>query len=627
MIFGVHERGAGSSVDAELMHSAVLAFLPKGGQVHKYVDEKIGFCYCAPFESIRYKALKPVAIDEGRLSAVFTGQIYNIKELRNDIDGKKDYENITFLLLALYEKFGIDFLAKMNGKFAVGIWDNVQQRLVIVRDHLGVEPVYYYADEKRVAFSSSISPIFRYTRMDGTLNHQAIGKFLLFNYNPGMETFFHHIYKLRPGHALIVGKNEIKTHRFWKVPFENVMNDNENEISESLPDKIRNAVKVRIDHNPDPGIFLSGGMDSSTVLSLTKESSNSPLNTYSYRCVGESFDESHYARNMSRYTGSCHHEIEYTASDVLLMPEVTRQMNEPFCDAGINIATYILGKEANQKVSSVLTGDGGDELFAGHPVYEADKIAGFVDIFPKVIVSPLVWLMTNLPDSDKKKNLTVKIKRFSENYTLPKELLSHRWRIYYNLMELEDFLAPSFLRELNVQELFKDIFSYSSESNTNDPIRRSIYCDYQTVVDFYLRRNDLIRKFQIETHFPLLDYQLVEYCASIPTRLKINGWFDTKYIFKKSMEKILPREIVHRKDKLGHSIPLKNWIREKKEVRDFVLDYLTETTVHNRGFFHYSYVKKLIDEHMRKERNNSHRIWGLAVLEMWLREHYDPPPS
>ena len=146
MIFGVHERDAGSYVDAELIHGAVHASLPKGSLVHKYVNEKIGFCYCPPFDSIRYKALKPVAVDKGRLSAVFTGQIYNIKELMNDIDGKKDHENITFLLLALYEKFGIDFLTKMNGKFAAGIWDNVQQRLVIALDHLGVKPVYYYID-------------------------------------------------------------------------------------------------------------------------------------------------------------------------------------------------------------------------------------------------------------------------------------------------------------------------------------------------------------------------------------------------------------------------------------------------------------------------------------------------
>ena len=623
MIFGVHERDAGSYVDAELIHGAVHASLPKGSLVHKYVNEKIGFCYCPPFDSIRYKALKPVAVDKGRLSAVFTGQIYNIKELMNDIDGKKDHENITFLLLALYEKFGIDFLTKMNGKFAAGIWDNVQQRLVIARDHLGVEPVYYYIDEKRVVFSSSISPIFRYTKMDRTLNHQAIGKFLLFNYNPGMETFFHHISKLRPGHALLVGKNEIKPHCFWKVPLERVLNDSENEISETLFDKIRNAVKARIVHNQNPGIFLSGGMDSSTVLSLAKESSNSPLNTYCYRCRGESFDESLYARIMATHTGSIHHEIEYTASDVMLMPEITRGMNEPFCDAGINIATYILGKEAKQKVSSVLTGDGGDELFAGHPVYEADKVAGFVDKFPRIVVAPIFRFMSSIPDSDKKKNLMVKIKRFSENYTLPKELLSHRWRIYYNLTELVDFLTSSFSSELNMQDLFKDILSYSSEVNTNDPIQRSIYCDYQTVVDFYLRRNELIRKFQIETHFPLLDYQLVEYCASIPTRLKINGWFNTKYIFKKAMEKKLPRDIVYRKDKLGHSIPLKNWMRDNEEVKNFILDYISEQTIRKRDIFQYKYINQLVEDHLHKKRNNSHRIWGLTVLEMWLQEHFD----
>jgi asparagine synthase (glutamine-hydrolysing) len=623
MIIGVHERETGSYVDAELIHGAVLASLPKGSQVQKYVNEKIGFCYSPPFDSIVYKALKPVEVDGGRFSAVFTGQIYNIKELMNDIDGNKDHENITFLLLALYEKFGIDFLKKVNGKFSVGIWDNAQQRLVIARDHLGVEPLYYYVDENRVAFSSSISPIFRYTKIDRTLNHQAIGKFLLFNYNPGMETFFHHIYKLRPGHALIVGKDAIKTHCFWKVSFEKVLNDSEEEISEVLPDKIRNAIKARIDYNKDPGIFLSGGMDSSTVLSLTKESSNSPLNTYSYLCRGESFDESQYARIMSKYTESCHHEIEYTARDVMLMPEITREMNEPFCDVGINIATYILGKVASDRVSCVFTGDGGDELFGGHPVYEADKIANIVDKIPGILKDPMIRFFISLPDSDQKKNMTVKLKRFSESIGLPSELLSHRWRIYYSLDQLKQLLTHNISCNIIIDELFEDILQFDRETNCPDMLSKSLHCDYQTLMDFYLRRNDLNKKFNIETHFPLLDHNLVEYCASIPSKMKINGWFDTKFILKIAMEKILPNNIVHRKDKLGHSIPLKNWMREIKEIRDFITDYLSESTVNKRGFFQYSYIHKLLEEHFEKKRNNSHRLWGLAVLEMWLQERFD----
>jgi asparagine synthase (glutamine-hydrolysing) len=631
MIFGVYERCTGGRVDAERIQCFPSASLSTDGLVQTYVDENIGFWYCPPFEAEKYKALRPVANEDGGLAAVFTGQIYNVKELMGYAGQSGlfvDGSNVTFLLLDLYKKLGIDFLTNVNGKFAVGIWDKAQQRLILARDHMGIEPVYYYIDEKRLVFSSSIDPIFRYTKMNRNLNHQAIGKFLLFNYNPGMESLFSNINKLRPAHALIVGKKDMKVHRYWKLSFDNAMHDKEEEISETLTQKLRTAVKDRIDIHQNLGIFLSGGMDSSTVLTLAKESLPVPPETYSYRCRSESFDESKYARMMARHTGASHHEIEYTPADVLLMPEVAREMCEPFCDVGINIATYLLGREANRNVSLVMTGDGGDELFAGHPVYEADKVAGLVEKFPGTFVKPIIGLMSLLPDSDQKKNITVKIKRFCENFTLPRELLSHRWRIYYHLDQIGDLLTDSFSSSLEIQNLFKDIFTYSSEiKGINDPLSRSIYSDYQTVVDFYLRRNDLIRKFQIDMHYPLLDYRLVEYCASIPSRMKINGWFDTKYIFKKSMEKILPREIVHRKDKLGHSIPLKNWIRDKKEVRDFVLDYLSETSVRNRGFFRYPYVKKLVDDHMKKKRNNSHRIWGLAVLEMWLREHYDRPIS
>jgi asparagine synthase (glutamine-hydrolysing) len=362
-------------------------------------------------------------------------------------------------------------------------------------------------------------------------------------------------------------------------------------------------------------------MDSSTVVALAKEATDISLNTFSYRCAGESFDESHYARLMAKNTGAIHHEVEYSAHDVLSMTEIVREMNEPFCNVGINIATYILGKEATQKVSYVLTGDGGDELFGGHPVYEADKIARFADALPNILKKPFIGLSTLLPDSDKKKNFVVKIKRFSENLGLPVELLSHRWRIYYNSNELSQLLTTSFADGLNGVSLYEDILQFNNEADGPDLLSRILYSDYQTEVDFYLRRNDLNRRFCLETHFPLLDYRLVEYCAAIPSHMKIKGWFDTKYIFKKAMEKVLPHSIVYRKDKLGHSIPLKNWIRDNNEVRQFILDFISEDAIQKRGFFTYSYVHKLIKDHMAKRRNNSHRLWALAVLEMWLREH------
>jgi asparagine synthase (glutamine-hydrolysing) len=256
-------------------------------------------------------------------------------------------------------------------------------------------------------------------------------------------------------------------------------------------------------------------------------------------------------------------------------------------------------------------------------VYEADKVSQFVEKVPGIFRDPFFGLLSLLPDSDKKKNITVKLKRFSENVALPPTLFSHRWRTYYNGEGLKGLLTDHLIDYLKIDDLYGDILQFNLEADGPDILSRSLYSDYQTVVDFYFRRNDLNRVFQFRTHFPLLDYRLVEYCATIPSTLKINGWFDTKYILKKALEKVLPHTSVYRTDKLGHSIPLKNWMRDNREVKDFILDYISEETVRKRGFFRGTEINKMIREHMEKKRNNSHRLWSLAVLEMWLQEHYD----
>ena len=626
MIYGVFERKNGQGVNPGLLQDAVTSTYSAIKQCKIYTDDCIGFSYFDPFETTGYKALNPVSQDGKNLAVVFSGKIYNYNELINDLcteDIPHDNKNAAYLVLELYKQYGIEFVKKINGKFAFAIWDKTRHHLILVRDRMGIEPLYYYVDDKRLVFSSSIHSILKYPEINKELNLSAIGKFLLFNYNLGLQSFFNGITKLRPAHYLTVESNNIKTNRYWSLSFSGILQGSESEISEELLGNLRDAVDIRLDSHDSPGVFLSGGMDSSTVLALLNEKINKPLQTFSYRCKSDSFDESYYARLMAKSADSTHSETEYTIQDVLLMPEIVKWMDEPFCDIGINIATYILGKEANQKVSCVFTGDGGDELFGGHPVYEADKIADYIDCIPDVLKNPFIRLCSFLPDADKKKNMIVKIKRFSESLCHNKELLTHRWRIYYSEDELRKLVNSDISSMMKELDFFEDIFLYNTEADGKDLLSRALYSDYQTVMDFYLRRNDLNRMFNLETRYPLLDHRLVEYCARIPSSLKIKGWFDTKYIFKKSMEKVLPHEIVFRKDKLGHSIPLKNWLRDEKQVREFLMDYVSGNTIRKRGIFNPDYVSCLISDHMSKKRNNSHRLWGLAVLEMWLREHYD----
>jgi asparagine synthase (glutamine-hydrolysing) len=298
-------------------------------------------------------------------------------------------------------------------------------------------------------------------------------------------------------------------------------------------------------------------------------------------------------------------------------------MDEPFCDLGIEIATYLLGQAAQGCVSYVFSGEGGDELFGGHPVYTADKLAAIVDRLPRAIVNPLVRTLQKIPDNDQKKNVQVMLKRFAYSLSFPPELLSHRWRIYYTPRELQELCTGDYLAACDMQRLFEGLLEYHREADGRDQLSRSLYSDYHTLVGFYLRRLSLLRAFAIESRLPLLDYRLVEYAAKIPSRLKIRGLSETKYIYKKSLATVLPREILYDRPKLGHSVPMKNWLRDSPEVGELLAGVLSDKSCKDRGFFRPGFVQRMLAEHRRKTHNHSHRLWGLLVLELWLRAWYD----
>ena len=621
MIFGV--------VDTErrtINREAFTAAAGNGSELRAiYPETSIALAYTPVYRTAAYRMLAPVSSDEGDIAVVFSGQIYNREELiALTNSGNGGAENLAVLIMKLYQALGESFVEKLNGKFAFAISDRRNNSVLLGRDRFGVEPLYYYHSQGLLVFASAIAPVVGYLKQHMEVHFPALCKFLLFGYNPGLDSFFKGIRKLRPGHLLKVGgATSDKLVRYWGLTFDAGNGRDEASIAEELRSRLQTAVSLRTTPGEPAGMFVSGGMDSSSVLGLAAGLSEVPPVCYSYRCRGESFDESPHARLMAKSVGSDHSVIEYSPEDVLSMLDVVVAMDEPFCDVGINIATYLLGQAAGGSASYVLTGDGGDELFGGHPVYEADKLARFIDPVPGVLKKPLLKMAGMLPDSDQKKNLTVKLKRFAESLAYPADLLSHRWRIYYQPYEIEALLTDDARTMVASEDLYADIRGYNREAEGMGHLNRSLYSDYHTVVDFYLRRNDINRRIGLETRYPMLDHELVEYCATIPEQLKIRGWFDTKYILKKAMEPVLPREIVYREDKLGHSIPLKNWMRDNPRVREFVLDYLSPSVVRRRGFFSTEYINELVRQHMDKRRNNSHRLWTLAVLEMWYQKVID----
>lgn len=624
MIFGVLERIRERHVNSDALRQIAQTATTRLNDGMLLVNENFGCFYQQTFKHPFYQNVRPAATEDNSLVVVFDGKIYNADELKESLEPnlkKWVTANPATLILCLYRQFELKFIGNLNGKFAFSIWDSQRNRLVLVRDRMGIEPLYYYIDRERIIFGSHIEQILQYPGVKRELNYQALYQFLLFNYNPGLHTFFEQVHKLRPAHLLVLRNGDLDFRRYWTLSFANMIPRDEKEVTEKLLELIRSAVQLRLDPGVELGTFLSGGMDSSTITAISSEFLDRPLHTFSYRCKSDSFDESYYAQFMANHYHTRHHETEYRVDDVLEMEELVEYQDEPFCDIGINIATYILGREASAKVPYIFTGDGGDELFAGHPVYEADKMAAVVDPIPGILKAPVLAAARLLPDSDKKKNFVVKAKRFATSVAFPKELLSHRWRIYYDFKEIKKLVSNNTYQALNGYHPYEDILQFNKEADGPDFLSRSLYSDYQTVVGFYLRRMNLNNRFHLEPRYPLLDHRLIEYCATLPSELKYKGWSDTKYIFKKTMTGVLPDEIVFRKDKLGHSIPLKNWIRDNQKIKQFVLDFISEEAVRKRGLFNYKFVDKIVKQHLSKTRNNSHRIWALAVLEMWLRKH------
>jgi asparagine synthase (glutamine-hydrolysing) len=316
-----------------------------------------------------------------------------------------------------------------------------------------------------------------------------------------------------------------------------------------------------------------------------------------------------------------HHEIPYEPRDVQRIEQMAAHADEPFSDIGIEVASDLLAGKASQDVDYVLTGDGGDELFAGHPVYLADRMAGRFDKLPRFLQRQITRICQYLPDTEQKKSFMVKAKRFSYSVQFPAGLYANRWRLYYTDGELRSLLRSDWAGRAGDQGVWEDLDQIYDEADGRDDFSRTLYGDYYTVVDFYLRRMALARRFGLEGRFPLLDYRLAEYAAKIPPALKINAKGETKHVFHQAMAGFLPDEIVFRKDKLGHSIPLKNWMRDNSHVREFVGDTIATDRLKRRGLIDPKYVKRLWDDHMASKMNNSHRLWTLCVLELWLDEH------
>lgn len=561
---------------------------------------------------------------ERQIAVLFEGEIYNLAQLKqSDSHRHWQTDHAGEVLAHLYDRDPDHFLDEINGKFAFVLWDARHQRLLLGRDRFGIQSLFYHPQPNRLVFGSSLRSLLKTGWIPKQLDPQVVLEYLLYCYNPSQKTFIENVQKVPASYFLSFDGTEISLHRYWNLSFAEQFQKTEAQYCEEIPALMADAVRIRIDPSRKLGVFLSGGIDSSSMLSFASRYATEPLSTFSFRCAGRSYDESSYARYVAQQFNTNHTEVQYQPQDLSAIAAIVQAMDEPLCDIGIEIGTYLLGQAAQGQVDYIFSGEGGDELFGGHPVYSADKVAAWVDWMPRSFSHPVMQLLQKIPDSDQKKNLQVKLKRFAYSLSFSPELLSHRWRIYYTPQELQDLCTSDFLNTCNLETLFSSIIQYSETADGSDGLSRSLYSDYWTLVNFYLRRLELLRAFGIDNSLPLLDYRLVEYAAKIPSSLKLRGFSDTKYIYKQALKGIVPDKILFDRPKLGHSVPMKNWLRDRPEIQQWMIEILSDTQFQQRGFFEDEFVQRLIREHLQKSHNHSHRLWSLLVLELWLREHLD----
>ncbi|MEJ1960422.1 MAG: asparagine synthase-related protein [Gammaproteobacteria bacterium] len=532
-----------------------------------------------------------------------------------------------WLLRALIQR-GYSGLEPVEGAFALVWWDASRARLVLLRDRFGAEPFYYTQRDGDLVFGSRVRDFVAVDGRGFEVSTQGLVEFLTYCFIPGDATLDRDVWRVPAGSivAFDVGTRKTTVDPWYRLSYAQPLERDENVITTRYRDLLESAVTRRLSGSP-AGAFLSGGMDSSSVVTFMRRHLPGEIDTFGFRCAGASFDESFYARGLAAELGTTHREVEFGEAQSLDVLQSVRSMEVPFCDIGIEVGTWLLARCASGHVNYLLTGDGGDELWASHPIYAAQKLVNFYDRvpMPKSLKRGVERLTHLVRDSDKKRNLAVVVKRLLPRVDLPVPLGPYRWRVYYTQPELANLLHPTFASRLGGIDPYACVLeAFQGYDGPDDGISEHLYNDYRTASSFYFSRLMLARTFGVEVRTPFYDRALVEYGARIPADLKLEGVERTKRLFRKAMQGVLPDVVNGRKDKLGHSVPLKNWLRMDGALGTRVTEALRASDAPIAQILRPDRLERLIEEHRARRHNHSHRLWAAFVLDAWLRERTVP---
>jgi asparagine synthase (glutamine-hydrolysing) len=560
---------------------------------------------------------QPVFNEDKTIWVVFNGEIYNFPELRGELEkrGHRFYTHTdTEVIVHLYEDLGPDCVKKLRGMFAFALYDERSGKLLIARDRLGKKPLHYAFADGHLLFGSEIKSILAVAPELARVNNQALLQYMYFGYVPDPITSFLPIQKLPPGHLLEFEAGQVRVQQYWDLPEYGTRETRcEQECVEELEWRLAEAVRIRLISDVPLGALLSGGTDSSTVVALMARASSKPVKTFSIGFSHDAFNESHYARIVAKRFGTEHHELVLEPNVLETVEMLTTSLEEPFGDSSM-LPTYYVSCMARKHVTVALSGDGGDEIFAGYDRYGIHLRRKAFERIPR-----WAWrwyreqVYPRLPQN-------MRGRKLSYNVSLP-------WRERY--VDGISFV-PSFERDVPLLSTeFREIlqtgdnpenvmYRYFDQAPAKDPVSQMLYVDTKTymVADILTKVDRMSMATSLEVRVPILDHLFVEWATGLPAEWKLRGG-QQKYILRKLAERVgVPREALDR-PKQGFTLPLVYWIRN--ELKELIVTILLEPRTLQRGYFNPEGVRRLLDEHFRERRDHSGRIWRLLIFELWHR--------
>jgi asparagine synthase (glutamine-hydrolysing) len=555
---------------------------------------------------------QPMSNEDGSVWITFNGEIYNYRELRAGLlqSGHRfRTSSDTETIVHLYEKYDLACLDHLRGMFAFALWDGRTRRLLLVRDRLGIKPVFYRLEPGRLVFASEARALRELAEEPLEVDPQSVYDFFGFRYIPAPRTLYRGVEKLLPGHFLIADYSGVHTREYWDIPGEEDPPRPANQVADELVAQLRESIRLRLVADVPLGVFLSGGTDSSALVALMTELEARPVRTFSVGFEESEYSELPYARAVERRFATEHHELIVRAEQMVCeLPRLVTFRGEPLAEP-TDVALYLLSRLASESVKVVLAGEGGDELFAGYPKYAADPLAALVSALPQSVTRALIRC---LPYRQRRARIALEALSIRDEAER-----SATWFASFSRPERENLFAPEFLAQVDPTHPARVFDSYLQKQRQGTPLKRMLYADLKVwLPDNLLLRGDLMTMAaSLEERVPFLDHKLVEFAACIPTRLLVRG-LRTKVLLKRAFEQVLPREILYRR-KAGFAVPVGAWFR--KPLNAFVRDLVLSPEALRRGYFNPASMETLVREHLGGIRDREKQLWALVNFELWCR--------